>query len=44
VPISVKDLIDVGGLRANYGSLTLKDAIAAADAPSVERLRRPALS
>ena len=39
VPVSVKDLIDVEGLKATYGSLTLKDAIAAADAPSVERLR-----
>ena len=39
VPVSVKDLIDVHGLKATYGSLTLKDAIAAADAPSVERLR-----
>ena len=39
VPISVKDLIDVGGLRATYGSLTLKDAIAPADAPSVERIK-----
>ena len=39
VPVSVKDLIDVKGLKATYGSLTLKDAIAAADAPSVERLR-----
>lgn len=40
VPISVKDLIDVAGMPARYGSLTLKDAVAAADAPSVERLRR----
>jgi aspartyl-tRNA(Asn)/glutamyl-tRNA(Gln) amidotransferase subunit A len=39
VPISVKDLIDVWGLRATYGSLTLRDAIAPADAPSVERIR-----
>ena len=39
VPVSVKDLIDVRGLKATYGSLTLKDAIAEADAPSVERLR-----
>jgi aspartyl-tRNA(Asn)/glutamyl-tRNA(Gln) amidotransferase subunit A len=36
----VKDLIDVAGLPAEYGSLTLKGNIAAADAPSVERLRR----
>lgn len=39
VPISVKDLIDVEGLRATYGSLTLKDAIAPADSPSVARVR-----
>jgi Asp-tRNA(Asn)/Glu-tRNA(Gln) amidotransferase A subunit family amidase len=39
VPVSVKDLIDVRGLKATYGSLTLKDAIAPADAPSVARLR-----
>jgi aspartyl-tRNA(Asn)/glutamyl-tRNA(Gln) amidotransferase subunit A len=39
VPISVKDLIDVGALRATYGSLMLKDAIATADAPAVERIR-----
>ena len=39
VPISVKDLIDVQGLRATYGSLSLKDAVASADSPSVERVR-----
>jgi aspartyl-tRNA(Asn)/glutamyl-tRNA(Gln) amidotransferase subunit A len=39
LPVSVKDLIDVKGLKATYGSLTLKDSIASADAPSVERLR-----
>ncbi len=39
VPVSVKDLIDVQGLRATYGSMTLEDAVAPADAPSVERLR-----
>jgi aspartyl-tRNA(Asn)/glutamyl-tRNA(Gln) amidotransferase subunit A len=40
VPVSVKDLIDVGGLPARYGSLTMKGNVARADAPSVERLRR----
>jgi aspartyl-tRNA(Asn)/glutamyl-tRNA(Gln) amidotransferase subunit A len=40
IPVSVKDLIDVAGLPARYGSLTMKDNIALADAPSVERLRR----
>ena len=39
VQISVKDLIDVQGLRATYGSLTLKDAVASADSPAVERVR-----
>jgi aspartyl-tRNA(Asn)/glutamyl-tRNA(Gln) amidotransferase subunit A len=39
VPVSVKDLIDVEGLKATYGSLTLKDNIASVDAPSVERLK-----
>jgi aspartyl-tRNA(Asn)/glutamyl-tRNA(Gln) amidotransferase subunit A len=39
VPISVKDLIDVEGLRATYGSLTLKNAVASADSPAVERVR-----
>jgi len=40
VPVSVKDLIDVAGLPARYGSLTMKDNVARVDAPSVERLRR----
>jgi aspartyl-tRNA(Asn)/glutamyl-tRNA(Gln) amidotransferase subunit A len=40
VPVSIKDLIDVAGLPARYGSLTMKDNVARADAPSVERLRR----
>jgi aspartyl-tRNA(Asn)/glutamyl-tRNA(Gln) amidotransferase subunit A len=39
VPISVKDLIAVGGVRQTFGSLLLADHIAANDAPSVERLR-----
>ena len=40
VPASVKDLIDVAGLPAEYGSLTLRGNVASADAPSVQRLRR----
>jgi aspartyl-tRNA(Asn)/glutamyl-tRNA(Gln) amidotransferase subunit A len=40
VPVSVKDLIDVADLPASYGSLIMKDHVARADAPSVERLRR----
>jgi hypothetical protein len=39
VPVSVKDTIDVGGLPASYGSLTMKGNIARADAPAVARLR-----
>ena len=37
VPLSVKDLIAVGGVRQTFGSRTLAENIAAADAPSVER-------
>jgi aspartyl-tRNA(Asn)/glutamyl-tRNA(Gln) amidotransferase subunit A len=40
IPVSVKDLIDVAGLPARYGSLLMKDNVARADAPAVERLRR----
>ncbi len=40
IPVSVKDMIDVAGLPARYGSLLMKDNVARADAPSVERLRR----
>jgi Asp-tRNA(Asn)/Glu-tRNA(Gln) amidotransferase A subunit family amidase len=39
VPVSIKDLVDVAGLPARYGSLTMKDNVARVDAPSVERLR-----
>jgi aspartyl-tRNA(Asn)/glutamyl-tRNA(Gln) amidotransferase subunit A len=39
VPVSVKDLIAVGGVRQTFGSKLLADNIAAHDAPSVERLR-----
>lgn len=39
VPISVKDLIAVGGVRQTFGSVTMKDNIADIDAPSVERIR-----
>jgi aspartyl-tRNA(Asn)/glutamyl-tRNA(Gln) amidotransferase subunit A len=39
VPISVKDLIAVGGVRQTFGSKLLTENIAANDAPSVERLR-----
>jgi aspartyl-tRNA(Asn)/glutamyl-tRNA(Gln) amidotransferase subunit A len=38
--VAVDDFIDVAGLPARYGSLTMKDNVARADAPSVERLRR----
>jgi len=39
VPISVKDLISVGGVRTTFGSRTMADNVAEADAPSVERVR-----
>jgi Asp-tRNA(Asn)/Glu-tRNA(Gln) amidotransferase A subunit family amidase len=39
VPISVKDLINVGGVRTTFGSLTMADNAVAEDAPSVERVR-----
>ena len=39
VPVSVKDLIAVGGVRQTFGSLLLADNVAQHDAPSVERLR-----
>lgn len=40
VPLSVKDLIALGGQRFAFGSRCLADNVAAADAPSVERARR----
>jgi len=40
IPISVKDLIAVGGERFAFGSRTMANNIAAADAPSVERAKR----
>jgi Asp-tRNA(Asn)/Glu-tRNA(Gln) amidotransferase A subunit family amidase len=39
IPISVKDLIHVGGVRTTFGSRTRADNIPEADAPSVERVR-----
>ena len=39
VPISVKDLIAVGGVRQTFGSVTMKDFVADADAPAVERIK-----
>lgn len=39
VPVTVKDLIAVGGVRQAFGSRLLADNVAAHDAPSVERLR-----
>ena len=39
VPVSVKDLIAVQGVRQTFGSLLLADNIAQHDAPSVARLR-----
>jgi aspartyl-tRNA(Asn)/glutamyl-tRNA(Gln) amidotransferase subunit A len=39
VPVTVKDLIAMGGVRQTFGSRLLADHIAPHDAPSVERLR-----
>lgn len=39
VPISVKDLINVGGVRTTFGSLTMAENVVEDDAPSVERVR-----
>ncbi|WP_198153619.1 amidase [Thalassobacillus sp. C254] len=39
VPISVKDLINVGGVKTTFGSVTKKDNIVTMDAPSVARTR-----
>lgn len=39
VPVSIKDLIAVRGLRFASGSRTMADNVAAADAPSAERVR-----
>jgi len=39
LPVSVKDLIAVGGVRQTFGSRTCRDHIAESDAPSVARLR-----
>lgn len=39
IPISVKDLIAMGGIRQTFGSRTMTSNIAAADAPAVERIK-----
>jgi len=39
IPVSVKELIEVRGLPCRYGSQTRRDHVAAADAPSVARVR-----
>jgi Asp-tRNA(Asn)/Glu-tRNA(Gln) amidotransferase A subunit family amidase len=39
LPISVKDLIAVGGVRCTFGSRVMAENVAVADAPSVERLK-----
>ena len=39
LPVSVKDLIAVGGVRQTFGSRVFAHNVAAADAPSVARLR-----
>ena len=39
VPISVKDLINVRGIRTTFGSRTMENNVADSDAPAVERVR-----
>ena len=39
IPISVKDLIAVSGVRQTFGSRTLANNMAGTDAPSVERIK-----
>jgi len=39
VPISIKDLIAVGDVRITFGSRSMANNVAAADAPSVERVK-----
>jgi aspartyl-tRNA(Asn)/glutamyl-tRNA(Gln) amidotransferase subunit A len=39
LPISIKDLIDMDGVRCAFGSRSAADNISAADAPCVERVR-----
>jgi len=39
LPISIKDLIAVGGVRLTFGSRATADNVAAEDAPSVARVR-----
>lgn len=39
LPISVKDLINVGGVRTTFGSRLMADNVVADDAPAVERVR-----
>ena len=39
IPLSVKDLIAVGGVRYSFGSKTMVENVAVEDAPAVERAR-----
>ncbi len=39
IPISVKDLIAVAGVRQTFGSRTMANNLPASDAPSVERIK-----
>jgi amidase len=40
LPITIKDAIEVGGMRSTGGSFALSDHVPAADGPAVSRLRR----
>jgi amidase len=39
LPITIKDAIEVGGMRSTGGAVELRDHVPAADAPAVARLR-----
>ncbi|HYX86977.1 MAG TPA: amidase family protein [Gaiellales bacterium] len=39
IPVSIKDLVDVAGIRTTLGSLVHRDRVAEADAPLVARIR-----
>lgn len=39
IPLSVKDLIAVGGVKLTFGSRAMAENVAGADAPSVERIK-----
>lgn len=40
LPVTIKDAIEVGGIRSTGGAVALRDHVPAADAPAVARLRQ----